>query len=300
MAKRIKKERGVEFKQKVVPYMFLAPNLLIFSIFIILPALIGLYYSFTNVTLFTFDGFKFIGIDNYVRLFRNRYFIDAFFNTIKLVVVVVPLMYAMSLILALLIVQPLKAKGFFRAVYYWPVMISAIVVGIMWNWILAGNFSIFNAIVKNLGFDTMRTLTNPTFAWWSVVFALVWSRAGYYMIIFMAALLSIPVSLYEASDIDGANKFQKFLYITYPALRPARLMVFILTTMEIFKVYPLVVTLTGGGPHRATYFTVQYIYEVAFKEYQVGSASAMSMVMLLIVTIFAALNFFLSKRGENV
>ncbi|HBS90906.1 MAG TPA: sugar ABC transporter permease, partial [Erysipelotrichaceae bacterium] len=197
-------------------------------------------------------------------------------------------------------VQPLKAKGFFRAVYYWPVMISAIVVGIMWNWILAGNFSIFNAIVKNLGFDTMRTLTNPTFAWWSVVFALVWSRAGYYMIIFMAALLSIPVSLYEASDIDGANKFQKFLYITYPALRPARLMVFILTTMEIFKVYPLVVTLTGGGPHRATYFTVQYIYEVAFKEYQVGSASAMSMVMLLIVTIFAALNFFLSKRGENV
>lgn len=300
MAKRIKKERGVEFKQKVVPYMFLAPNLLIFSIFIILPALIGLYYSFTNVTLFTFDGFKFIGIDNYVRLFRNRYFIDAFFNTIKLVVVVVPLMYAMSLILALLIVQPLKAKGFFRAVYYWPVMISAIVVGIMWNWILAGNFSIFNVIVKNLGFDTMRTLTNPTFAWWSVVFALVWSRAGYYMIIFMAALLSIPVSLYEASDIDGANKFQKFLYITYPALRPARLMVFILTTMEIFKVYPLVVTLTGGGPHRATYFTVQYIYEVAFKEYQVGSASAMSMVMLLIVTIFAALNFFLSKRGENV
>ena len=164
MAKRIKKERGVEFKQKVVPYMFLAPNLLIFSIFIILPALIGLYYSFTNVTLFTFDGFKFIGIDNYVRLFRNRYFIDAFFNTIKLVVVVVPLMYAMSLILALLIVQPLKAKGFFRAVYYWPVMISAIVVGIMWNWILAGNFSIFNVIVKNLGFDTMRTLTNPTFA----------------------------------------------------------------------------------------------------------------------------------------
>lgn len=300
MAKKIKKERGVEFKQKVVPYMFLAPNLLIFSIFIILPALIGLYYSFTNVTLFTFDGFKFIGIDNYVRLFKNKYFIDAFVNTIKLVVVVVPLMYAMSLLLALLIVQPLKAKGFFRAVYYWPVMISAIVVGIMWNWILAGNFSIFNAIIKNLGFDTMRTLTNPTFAWWSVVFALVWSRAGYYMIIFMAALLSIPVSLYEASDIDGANKLQKFLYITYPALRPARLMVFILTTMEIFKVYPLVVTLTGGGPHRATYFTVQYIYEVAFKEYQVGSASAMSMVMLLIVTIFAALNFFLSKRGENV
>jgi alpha-1,4-digalacturonate transport system permease protein len=300
LAKRIKKERGVEFKQKVVPYLFLAPNLLIFSIFIILPALIGFYYSFTNVTLFTFDGFDFIGLRNYVKLLNNEYFIKAFTNTIKLVIVVVPLMYVASLTLAVLIVQPIKAKGLFRAVYYWPVMISAIVVGIMWNWILAGNFSIFNAFIKAIGLESMKTLTDPTFAWWSVVFALVWSRAGYYMIIFMAALLSIPVSLYEASDIDGANKWQKFLYITYPAIRPARLMVFILTTMEIFKVYPLVVTLTGGGPHRATYFTVQYVYEVAFKEYQVGSASAMSMVMLLIVTIFTAANFFLSKRGENV
>jgi len=300
MAKRKKKERGVEFKQKVVPYMFLAPNLLIFSIFIILPALIGLYYSFTDVTLFTFDGFEFIGLENYIKLVDNEYFIKAFMNTIKLVIVVVPLMYAASLAMAVLIVQPLKAKGLFRAVYYWPVMISAIVVGIMWNWILAGNFSIFNAVAKSFGLESMKTLTDPTFAWWSVVFALVWSRAGYYMIIFMAALLSIPVPLYEAADIDGANKLQKFMYITYPAIRPARLMVFILTTMEIFKVYPLVVTLTGGGPHRATYFTVQYVYEVAFKEYQVGSASAMSMVMLLIVTIFTAANFFLSKRGENV
>ena len=297
---KAKKERGVEFKQKVVPYLFLAPNLIIFAVFIILPAIIGLYYSFTNVTLFSFDGYRFVGFQNYVRLLNNRFFIDAFTNTIRLVIVVVPLMFAMSLALALVVSQPLTATGLFRAVYYWPVMISAIVVGIMWNWILAGNFSIFNVIIRSLGFDTLRTLTNPTFAWWTVVFALIWSRSGYYMIIFMAALLSIPVQLYEASEMDGANKFQKFWNITYPALRPARLMVFILTTMEIFKVYPLVVTLTGGGPHRATYFSVQYIYEVAFREYQVGSASAMSMVMLLVVTIFTALNFFISKRGENV
>jgi len=297
---KIKKERGVEFKQKVVPYLFLTPNLIIFSTFIILPAIIGLFYSFTNVTLFSFDGYQFVGFQNYVRLLNNRFFIDAFTNTIRLVIVVVPIMFTTSLALAVIVIQPLKAKGLFRSMYYWPVMISAIVVGIMWNWILAGNFSIFNVIVRSLGFETIRTLTNPIFAWWAVVFALIWSRSGYYMIIFMAALLSIPVQLYEASDMDGANKFQKFWYITYPALRPARLMVFILTTMEIFKVYPLIVTLTGGGPHRATYFSVQYIYEVAFREYQVGSASAMSMVMLLVVTIFTALSFFISRRGENV
>lgn len=300
MTKKIKKVKGVEHKQRVVPYLFLAPNLLIFSIFIILPALIGLMYSFTDVTLFTFDGFKFIGLKNYINLASNKYFITAFANTVKVVLVAVPLMYFFSLALAMIIVQPLKAKGLFRAIYYWPVMISAIVVGIMWNWILAGNFSIFNALLQSLGLEAMKTLTNPTFAWWSMIFAVIWSRAGYYMIIFMAALLSIPESLYEAAEIDGANKLQKFLHITYPSLRAARLMVFILTTMELFKLYPLVVTLTGGGPHRATYLNVQYIYEVAFKEYQVGSASAMSMLMLLFVTIFASINFFLSKRGENV
>jgi alpha-1,4-digalacturonate transport system permease protein len=279
--------------------MFLAPNLIIFAVFIILPALIGIYYSFTDVTLFTFGDQSFIGLKNYVDLIDNDYFIAAMKNTIMLVIVTVPLMFSAALALATLLVQPLKAKGLFRAMYYWPVMISAVVVGIMWNWIFAGNFGLFNTVVKSLGFDPIATLTNPTFAWWTTVFVIVWSRAGYYMIIFVAALLSIPEHLYEAAKIDGANRWQRFCFVTYPALKPARLMVFILVTMEIFKVYPLVVTLTGGGPHRKTIFTVQYIYEVAFKEYKVGPASAMSVIMLVIVSLFTAFNFFWSKRGES-
>lgn len=291
--------RSYILKQKIVPYMFLAPNLIIFSVFIILPALIGIYYSFTDVTLFTFGDQSFIGLKNYVDLLENDYFIDAMTNTIMLVIVTVPLMFTAALALATLLVQPLKAKGLFRAMYYWPVMISAVVVGIMWNWIFAGNFGLFNTVLKSLGFDPIATLTNPTFAWWTTVFVIVWSRAGYYMIIFVAALLSIPEHLYEAAKIDGANRWQRFCFVTYPALKPARLMVFILVTMEIFKVYPLIVTLTGGGPHRKTIFTVQYIYEVAFKEYKVGPASAMSVIMLVIVSLFTAFNFFWSKRGES-
>jgi len=301
MGKKVQTYRSYILKQKIVPYLFLGPNLLIFSIFIILPALIGIYYSFTDMTLFTFSvsDAHFIGLDNYRALLQDQDFIAALWNTIKLVVVTVPIMFTTSLLVAVLLVQPLKAKGFFRAVYYWPVMISAVVVGIIWQWILAGNFGLFNTIVKSLGLDPIETLINPRFAWWSVVFAVVWSRTGYYMIVFVAALLSIPESLYEAAEMDGANKLQKFRHITYPSLRAARLMVFILVTMEIFKIYPLVVTLTGGGPFDSTQFTVQYIYEMAFKKYQVGLASSMSVVMLLIVTIFTALNFFLSKRGEN-
>jgi len=303
--------RSYLLKQKIVPYLFLTPNLIIFSIFIILPAIIGILYSFTDRTLFTFGTANFVGLDNYVRLFKDEFFIKALKNTIGLVAVTVPLMFTISLALAILLKQPIKLIGFYRSVYYWPVMISAIVVGIIWQWILAGNFSLFNTTLGSIhrllsslhltsgAFEPSATLSDSRFAWVSVVFAIIWSRSGYYMIIFLAALLSIPENLYEAADMDGASPVQKFLYVTMPSLKAARVMVLILVTMEIFKIYPLVVTFTGGGPFRATEFTVQYIYEMAFRYYQVGFASAMSVVMLLIVTTFSGLIFFTSKRGEN-
>ena len=291
--------KNYQMKQKLVPYLFLSPNLLIFSIFIIFPALIGVYYSFTDMTLFTFDLPGFVGLQNYRDLLQDEDFIAALWNTFKLVIVTVPTIFVTSLALALLLVQPIKWVGFFRAIYYWPVMISAVVVGIIWNWILAGNFGLFNTTLGVLGIGPIQTLINPRFAWWSVVFAIIWSRSGYYMIIFIAALLSVPESLYEAARMDGANRLQRFRYVTFPSLKAARLMVFILVTMEIFKTYPLVVTLTGGGPFDATEFTVQYIYEMAFKSYQVGYASAMSVVMLLFVTIVTGVNFYLSKGGKN-
>ncbi len=179
-------------------------------------------------------------------------------------------------------------------------MISAIVVGIIWNWILGGQFGLYNVFITKLGFASSDTLINPSFAWWSIVLAIVWSRTGYYMIIFMAALLSIPESLYEAANVDGANKVQKFRFITYPSLKAARLMVFILVTMEIFKTYPIVVKLTGGGPSDTTTYTVQYIYETAFSTtYEVGYASSMSMILLLVVTLLTAANFFLNKGGTD-
>lgn len=291
--------RYYNMRRKVIPYFFLAPNLLIFSIFIIFPAFIGIYYSFTDMTLFTFGTPNLIGFENYINLLHDEDFIAALFNTFKLVLVTVPIVFVTSLLIAVLLVQPIKAIGFFRAIYYWPVMISAVVVGIIWQWILAGNFGIFNATLTAIGIGPIDTLINPQFAWLSVVFAIVWSRTGYYMIIFVAALLSIPVTLYEAAEVDGATRFQKFRFVTYPALKSARLMVFILVSMEIFKTYPLVVTLTGGGPFGATEFTVQYIYEMAFRSYQVGYASAMSVVMLLFVTLLTGINFYMAKGGKN-
>ena len=312
MSTKVQSYKNYKLRQQVVPYIFLAPNLFIFSIFIILPAIIGIMYSFTDRTLFTFGQAEFIGFQNYKTLFSDELFIKALKNTVGLVLVTVPLMFSVSLLLATLLKQPIKALGFYRSVYYWPVMISAIVVGIIWQWILAGNYGLYNTTLSAIHrflasinltsspFKPSPTLANARFAWVSVVFAIIWSRAGYYMIIFLAALLSIPESLYEAADMDGANRLQKFLYITFPSLKAARVMVLILVTMEIFKIYPLVVTFTGGGPFKATEFTVQYIYEMAFRHYKIGLASAMSVVMLILVTSISGLIFFTSKRGENV
>lgn len=285
------------FKQKVVPYLFLLPNMLIFGIYIIIPAIMGIYYSFTN-----FDGLndpKFIGFDNYVKLFtKDTKFVDALINTVKYVAVSVPLVYIFALILALLIIQELRARSFFRASYYWPVMISFIVVGVMWQWIFGDQFGVFNIILEKIGVGKISTLTNKTFAWWAAVFIMVWSKAGYFMIIFIGGLLSIPFTIYEAAKIDGANKFQTFFRITLPMLKPTSMLVIILATMQIFKVYPMMVSFTGGGPYNATRFIVQHVYEAAFMEYRVGYASAMSVVMLAVVTLFSGLNV-LVNRGER-
>jgi len=292
------KYRNYMLRQKIAPYLFLTPNLLIFSIFIILPAFIGIYYSFTN-----FDGLndpKFIGLANYVELFADDPdFMAALWNTVRFVAASVPLTFVVSLGLAYVIVNMVKGTSFFRASYYWPVMISTIVVGIMWQWILGDTFGVINALRAGMGLEKMQTLTDPRFAWWSTVLITVWSKSGYYMVLFMGGLLSIPGELYEAAKIDGANRMQQFFRITIPAIKPTIILVLILSTMTIFKTYPMVLTLTGGGPYDATRYVVQHIYETAFKSYEIGYASAMSIVMLVIVTVASAINFYINRGGEN-
>jgi alpha-1,4-digalacturonate transport system permease protein len=295
--------RNYLLKQKVVPYFFLMPNMLIFLLFIITPAIMGFYFSLTEFRGLG-DTPQFVGLKNYIDLFTNFELFRAIWNTILLLVVTLPIVFWFAMILAIILIQPLKARGFVRAVYYWPVMISFIVVGLMWRWILRDSMGYLNGLLETLGFNRIETLLNPRFAWWSVVFIFTWSRAGYYMIMFMAALLSIPVSLYEAADMDGATRLQKFMYITYPSLKPARLMVFILAGMEIFKIYPLIETFTSGGPFAndtfTTQFAVRYIYETAFSFRQVGMASAMSVVMIIIVMSFTGINLLLAKRSGAI
>ncbi len=321
MAKKEQSYQVYLLKQKLVPYLFMLPNLIIFGLFIITPAIMGIYFSMTSFRGLG-DSPEFIGLANYRALVSDEHFLAAMWNTIRLVLVTLPVVFIISLGLAVIISKPLRARGLYRAVYYWPVMISFIVAGLIGRWIFHDTRGYVNGLLTRIGdwglwdmalFELpllnrinpgpIAILSDPTLAWWGVVLLFVWSRAGYYMILFVAALLSVPPALYEAGKLDGANRVQRFFFITYPSIKPARTMVMILAAMEIFKIFPHIVAFTGGGPiltgsrTGATLFQVQYIYEEAFTYRNLGGASAMSMVMILMVMTFTGAVLLMSRRG---
>ncbi|MBP1153763.1 MULTISPECIES: sugar ABC transporter permease [unclassified Paenibacillus] len=281
-------------KFQLTPYLFVLPNFLIFSIFIIVPTIMGFIYSFNE-----YDGLnpmEFIGIENYMNVFTNEMFWSALGKTALYAAIVVPLIYCLSLAVAMLLIQEIRLKGFFRAIFYWPTMISFIIVGLTWKWIF-GDLGILNYILSLFGADTIPFLSSPFYANLSVIIATVWSRLGFFMVIFMAGLQAIPGDYYEAAHLDGASKLRSFWSITLPLLKPTSFLVIMISLIDAFKSYPLMFALTGGGPGRETTFIVQYIYEVGFMRQELGVASAMSVVLFVIISLFTILQFRLAKGG---
>lgn len=295
-AKATKKQRRPNQSMGWIPYLFVLPNLLIFTTFIVIPMVTGLVYSFHE-----YDGLnpmEFVGLDNYKEIFTNGEFWDALGKTALYALIVVPLIYCMSLIVAMMLIQPLKMKGMFRSVFYWPTMISYIIVGLTWKWIF-GDFGVFNYFMTLFGLEPVHFLSDSFFANVSVIVATVWSRLGFYMVIFMAGLQAIPTDFYEAARLDGASKPRVFWSITLPLLKPTTVLVIMLALIEALKAYPLLFALTGGGPGKETTYIVQYIYETGFAKQELGMASAMSVLLFVLISLFTALQFRLSKGGAD-
>ncbi|WP_158321060.1 carbohydrate ABC transporter permease [Lederbergia ruris] len=288
--------RNDKIKRQLAPYLFVLPNFLIFFIFIVVPAFVGLFYSFTD-----FDGLSdinFIGFENYQKAFTSSEYWKIFGNTFIYALAVVPLIFVCSLGIANLLIKEIRAKGFFRAIFYWPTMISAIIVGLTWKWIFGDSFGIVNYLLESIGLTPIKWLSDPFFAKISVIIGTVWARIGFFMVIFMAGLQSIPTSYYEAAQIDGASRFKMFWNITVPLLKPTSLLVLILLLIESFKQYPLVLALTGGGPAKETTFLVQYIYEYSFEKGELGYASAMSVILFFVIAIFTIIQFKWTRGGR--
>lgn len=282
----------------LTPYLFLLPNSLIFIVFIVVPALYGFYYSFTN-----YDGLgtnKWIGLNNYIKIFGDSEFWSTMLKTGGYALIVVPLIYVLALGIAMLLIKEIKARGFFRAAIYWPTMISFIVVGITWKWIFGDTAGIVNYLLNSLGKEAVPWMSDAFYANMIVVIATLWSRVGFFMVIFIAGLQSIPDQYYEAAKIDGALKPQIFWYITLPLLQPTSVLVVMLGFIDSFKAYPLIFSLTGGGPGKATTFLVQYIYKYGFEKNKLGYASAMSVILFLIIAVATAIQFKMNRKGEEL
>jgi alpha-1,4-digalacturonate transport system permease protein len=293
----MKKSKG-NFNQILAPLLFLAPNMLIFLVFIILPAVQGLRMSFMDWGVFKTP--RFIGIDNFRELLSDQVFRITVENTLVYSAVTVVLLLTTAMILAMMLHKnSVPGERIFRAVFYIPALLSMITVGISWRFILGDEMGIINYFIRMAGGTGVRWLTDSVLAMLSVILVSVWASAGYYMVILIAGLQAVPGELYEAARIDGASPLKIFFGITLPLLRSTILVVMVLSTINTFKAYELISVMTKGGPGYATKFIVQQVYQAAFVEDRLGYATSMSMVLMLMIGLFTLIQFKTSGREQD-
>lgn len=278
----MRKTLGHNVRKHVLFYLLLIPALALFAIFRLHPLVKGIVLSFQEFDLFAAN--KWIGLDNYQKLFNNPMFLLSLKTTVIFTVISVPLMILTSLFLALLLnVKGLRFGNIFRAAIFMPYVTSGVVVSIVWKWFMNESYGLLNTTLQSIGLPPVGWLTDPTMALLSIILVLIWMGCGFYMLIFLSNLQLIPPELYEAAAIDGASGLQQFGYITLSQLRPAFVVSLILCTLNSFRTFTLVYTMTGGGPLGKTELLSYHIYKLAFEKFEFGQASAGMVVMLLIV-----------------
>lgn len=234
----------------------------------------------------------FVGFENYMTLLTDEEFYKTLFRTIKYVVIQVPIGFIISLGIAMLLTSKIvKAKTLVRVLVYWPTLLSTIMVGLTWRWIFGENFGLINYLLQTFGMDKIEWASNGTAAFITTIVAEVWANAGFAMLIFMGAIEQVDDKLHEAARIDGVNKWQDFWYITLPSIRPISFMILLTSTINAFKVFASVVTLTGGGPGTDTTYMIQYIYKTGFEQLKIGYSSAASMLMFLLLLLLSIVQF---------
>jgi multiple sugar transport system permease protein len=289
-----------KMRKNLVAYSFILPNFLGFAIFTLGPVIFAFVLAFLN-----WDGnntMTFAGLDNFKKLLTDSRFKDSFWNTIIYVVGTVPLTLVSALGLAIVLNQKVKGRNFFRTVSFFPYVASIVAVAAVWNMIFNPANGPINMILGKLGVAANHLpgwAADKNWAMITVILFSVWKNMGYYMIIYLAGLQGISGDLYEAAGLDGANNWQKFKSITWPMLSPTTFFVTIMLTISSFKVFDQMYMITQGGPGTSTLVLVMHIYNVAFKNWDLGYASAISMILFLLVLIVTVVQFKGEKKFVN-
>jgi multiple sugar transport system permease protein len=281
-------------------YLFVAPYLVLFAAFILLPVLFGLGLSLFRWEMLSPLAPEFIGVDNYREAMGDEYFWMAVRATALFVVMAVPLTIVMAMTISLGLAALNKRRALYRAAYFLPVMINISVAGILWRWFYNSEFGLFNAYLAKAaaGFGTTAAkvpwLSDPRVAMPSVVLMTLWWHVGGPAVILLAGIKQIPDSYYEAASLDGASAWQRFTQITL--LKPVLLFVIVMNLIGSFQVFGQTFIMTRGGPELSTRVLVQYIYESAFNFYRMGYSAAMSWLLFVAIAAVAAAHFFLLRE----
>lgn len=263
-------------------YLFIAPLFVGIFAFIVIPILVSLGMSFTKWDIVTPPEFN--GVQNYIQLLTSdRLFWRVLGNTLRYIVMSIPLAVTIPLVLAVLLNQKVPGITLFRIAFFLPLVTSVVAIGLLWRWMYDSEFGLINYVLQAVGLEGQRWLTDPNLAMPAVVFATVWQGLGYNIIIYLAGLQNIPEHLYEAATIDGANDFQKFLRITIPMLTPQIFFVLVISFIGGFQSFGLIYVMTQGGPINSTNVYVYYLWQTAINSAKMGYASAMSWILTLIM-----------------
>ena len=297
--------------QRRMPYVFLLPNLVFFGVFVFVPLAINVWYSVTGGAALFLSQRPYVGAGQYAYLFdcgsyldpsscREDHFWRGVRNTIVFTVFQVTMMVLFSLITALVLNMKIKARGFFRAVYFFPVLLSPVVVALIWKWILQRD-GLLNAGLTSIGGQKILFFVDPSWAMFWAVFVSIWAHMGFYTLILLAGLQAIPGDLYEAAEMDATPVSRVLWRITLPLLWPNLLVVVVLSLIKAVQTFDEVFVLTGGGPGTATTMIVQYVYETAFANQvqNFGLASAASVVLGVVLFVLTLIQLGIAQRGKN-
>ncbi len=292
-----KAPRAPKVKRALAGWAFILPNFIGFSILTLGPVLILFYMAFTKWNIF--GGSEWIGLDNYARLMGDRSFHTALFNTLYYAAFHIPITLVVSLGLAMLLNTKIRALGFFRTAAFFPYITSIVAVAVVWNQLFSPDSGFINQSLRAIGIANPPGWTAST-AWSmpAVIIVGTWREAGYYMLLFLAGLQTVPRELDEAAQVDGANAWQRFVSVTLPCLRPTTFFVTIILTIQSLKVFDLVLVLTNGGPGQSTLVLSQFIYNEGFVYNEFGYGASAAVVLFFVALAVTIFQFLVNRQRE--
>lgn len=283
--------------RKIWGFIFVLPQLIGLIFFSLIPLFNTIGISFTE-----WDGIapvkEFVGLNNYINEFQNPDFIKGMKNTLYYMVINIPFSIIFSLLVALAL-KDIKGKIIYRAIYFMPVVTGSVSVGVIWTWLLNGEFGLINQFLRMIGMQGPQWLTDTKWVLPSIAIVAIWWGLGHNMVIFLASLQNVPRAYYEAAEIDGANGWNKFINITLPMISPTTFFVTIMTIISSFQVFDLAMVMTEGGPAKASYTFVYHIYDSAFIKFHMGPATASAMILFIIILVITLFQMRMSERWVN-